>query len=169
MDNLYFKKLPSEVLPTVTGDNVVLVETASGRLYRIDSGGAKQLVDMDMAFPVGIHVEQLFGEPTPAERFGNTWELDSDYAGRVTIGSGGGYTFGDTGGEATHTQTVQEMAQHSHPIKLVQSGGTSTTSLFPLAQSDWIERSANTGNAGGGQPMNIMQPYKVSNWWKRIA
>ena len=31
MDNVYFKKLPSEALPLVRENNVVIVETASGK------------------------------------------------------------------------------------------------------------------------------------------
>lgn len=91
MDNVHFKKLPSEVLPTVTGNNVVIAETASGKLWWCDSDGAKRLIDVDTAFPIGVVVESDNNQ-SPAEYIGGTWEAIANRAGEVsTMSSDTGY------------------------------------------------------------------------------
>ena len=49
---------------------------------------------------------------SPADIFGGTWEaLDQ---GRVLIGAGASHPAGETGGEETHTLSVDEMPSHDH-------------------------------------------------------
>ena len=49
---------------------------------------------------------------SPADIFGGTWEaLDQ---GRVLIGAGMSHPAGETGGEETHTLSVEEMPSHDH-------------------------------------------------------
>lgn len=40
---LQFKRLPSDIVPTVEGNNVVLAETSSGDLILTDSDGSKPI------------------------------------------------------------------------------------------------------------------------------
>ena len=169
MDNLYFKKLPSEAFPTVSGNNVAIVETASGKLYRCDSSGAKRLMSVDEEHPVGDLYIQFDGTPTPAAKYGGTWVEDTTYTGLTLVGSGAGYTLGATGGEHTHTMTVEELVPHSHKVLAAGGGNDGNASRLSNAvlngeSTDWFVQST-----GGGQPFNIMQPYKVITIWKRTA
>ncbi len=131
--------------------------------------------------PVGKHWVQLPGEPTPAEMFPNTsWEIDIAMQGRVLIGSGGEYTFGATGGEATHILQESEMTAHNHQTRIgwVEhwNGTWPTLAVNGVAVNTEIQNGqavvdagSQTTGAGGGQPFNIMQPYIVGNVWKRTA
>jgi len=97
------------------------------------------------------------------------WENYIHGQERFILGAGGGYTLGSTGGEFTHTLTIDEMPKHNHGIQdSGDSGGstdgqlTDSTSLSP--QSDIIK----TSFTGGNQPHNNMPPYIVLRACKKL-
>lgn len=47
----------------------------------------------------------------PSVLFGGTWEQIS---GQFLLGAGEEYSLGETGGEATHTLSIQEIPSHNH-------------------------------------------------------
>ncbi|MCX4384268.1 MAG: hypothetical protein OSJ39_00545 [Clostridia bacterium] len=126
---------------------------------------------LDLFLPVGKHWIQYQGESTPAALFGGTWEADTDYTGRVLVGSGAGYALGATGGEATHILTVAEMPRHTHSFPGQMYWGQK----FAQGTNFWGMSDAVTDQpftlyeTGDSQPHNIMQPYKVVAVWKRTA
>lgn len=74
-----------------------------------------------------------------------------------------------TGGNKTHTQTVDELAKHNHsyskrtnadafgPYELTgQNGGGNIATEY-------------VSNTGTSKPMDIMNPYYVANIWIRTA
>lgn len=90
-----------------------------------------------------------------------------DLKGRVAVGKDSTQTefdvLGETGGEKTHTLTVEEMPSHNHQVARATSGQD--------GGSDWNIQTASTGtpqwyttNTGGGQAHNILQPYQVTNY-----
>ena len=88
---------------------------------------------------------------------------------RVTVGAGGEYDAGSTGGEKTHTLTVEEMPSHNH--NALYGGGSGSQYGFS------IERNSIPGqyesyalqNTGGSQPHNNMPPYVGTYKYRRIS
>lgn len=88
-----------------------------------------------------------------------------DLRGRVPVGLNSNdtdfNTLGNTGGEKTHTLTVQEMPSHRHSIAVTEEGGTSGWAMHGNWNDDGT---TNTEYTGGGQAHNNLQPYIVQNY-----
>ena len=111
---------------------------------------------------------QTLNTSSPEVRWpGTEWEAIS---GRVLVGIDSTQTefdtIGEEGGEKTHTLTEDEMPVHDHPLKY--GGGVSPGSA-PDVGAGSSAASETTQNAGGGQPHNNLQPYKVVYMWLRTA
>lgn len=96
-----------------------------------------------------------------------TWEQYG--VDRVTVGAGGEYTAGSTGGEKEHTLTVDEMPAHTHSA--LYGGGSSAqyglsvvTNSIPNQYESYALK-----DTGGSQPHNNMQPYISLYRYRRIA
>ncbi len=102
---------------------------------------------------------------SPAARFGGTWEQIKDM---FLLAAGDTYVIGTTGGEATHTLTVDEMPSHNHAllteVKMLASG-LQYSRFTPAGEAN------NTviNNTGNSQPHNNMPPYLTVYMWKKIA
>lgn len=92
-----------------------------------------------------------------------------DLRGRFVLGSSDNYTPGSTGGEETHTLTVNEIPSHKHSVsdqygKVTSTtfnhptNGTSVTVVESLTQT---VANKSSGGAGGGSSHNNMPPYYV--------
>lgn len=123
---------------------------------------------IDMFYPVGSYYETSDTSFNPNTAWGGTWVEDS--AGRVTVAKNSGTfaTVGATGGEATHTLTVNEMPSHKHDANgwaAVSDGSGSYITLGGAgASTDYHTRST-----GGGGAHNNLQPYIVVKRWHRTA
>ncbi len=91
-----------------------------------------------------------------------------DLRGRSVIGVGSGSglssrNVGDSGGEEEHKLTIGEMPSHSHSIEL-------TTSLPGISPGEVLFDTTvpiipdATGNTGGGEDHNNMQPFYALNY-----
>ena len=93
-----------------------------------------------------------------------------DLRGRFLSGAGADADVGDTGGEAEHTLTVDEMPAHGHDLGGVrQDGGTGTSrnSLVGTTGTVDIVPANDTYGVrarGGGQPHNNLPPYIEINF-----
>ena len=100
---------------------------------------------------------------------GFTWERT--LVGKVAVGIDENDTdfdtIGETGGEKTHTLTINEMPSHRHTVNYSASGGTG---LGVTAMGTKLNDSSSIIQAtGGGQAHNNLQPYQVVAYWKRTA
>ena len=114
-----------------------------------------------MFFPIGsTYITQDNTNPSTIFGFG-TWErlkgkvclgLDEDDTNMNTIGK--------TGGEKTHTLTVNEMPSHTHTLNnatLINRNISGTGGAQGSTTVQGATISAN--NSGGGQAHNNLQPY----------
>ena len=120
------------------------------------------------AYPIGsIYISTV--STSPSTLFGGTWERIKD---TFLLAAGSTYNAGTTGGEATHTLTVDEMPSHNHKYNSERSGYEGGT-LGGIKVSygtayDNVEV-AGILNTGGNQPHNNMPPYLAVYVWKRTA
>lgn len=118
--------------------------------------------------PVGsLYISE---NPTsPAELYGGTWER---IEGKFIMGASDTYPAGSTGGSATHAQTVLEMAAHYHVFE-TWSGEAGNMPYGPCGTRDGAalfgSNKLSIMSAGGGQPMDILNPYYSMCIWRRVA
>lgn len=79
-----------------------------------------------------------------------------DLRDRFIVGAGSTYSVGATGGEATHTLTVEEIPSHRHSI----SAKTYNTARGTGGSVNLVDPTSNyTGYTGGGQAHENRPPY----------
>ena len=84
-----------------------------------------------------------------------------DLGGRLPIGIGTGPAstsydaLGETGGHTTHTQTVAELAPHTHTISNAGSPGSNVAQSGAYGTNNDFQ----SGSTGSGTAMNIQNPY----------
>ena len=126
----------------------------------------------NLVFPIG-KVEIFFDNEDHSNFMGFTWERTS--IGKVPVGIDTSdtdfNTIGKTGGEKTHKLTIDEMPKHRHEMIMRNTGTNAYNQPYPpyTASGDTTNSSAGMLYAGGDQPHNIIQPYEVMAFWKRIS
>lgn len=123
---------------------------------------------LDIVYPVGS-IYQSMSATSPADFIGGTWT-------KIKTFLYGADTAKETGGEATHTLTVDEMPSHEHGIVVaVLNGGNAAThrTLFATNSPAWNNGNPDWHNAakntGGGQAHNNLPPYTTCFIWYRTA
>lgn len=127
----------------------------------------------DLVYPVGS-IYMSVNNTDPSTLFGGTWV--SWGAGRVPVGvdtSDNDFsTVEKTGGEKTHTLTINEMPSHYHGLNTVINGtnpGGSSPYRIQTDKYQWGGTGVYTGTDlnGSSQPHNNIQPYITCYMWKR--
>lgn len=144
-----------------------------------------QIELMKLVFPIGsTYITQEDTNPSTILNFG-TWER---VKGKVLVGLDEDDTdfneIGKTGGEKTHTLTVDEMPAHIHKLKGDTNVNFEDNTIYPYllasAKRGYVNGSAvtfsegystnDTTTVGGGQAHAILQPYQVVGYmWIRTA
>lgn len=128
-------------------------------------------------YPVGaIYLSTVATDPATLFGFG-VWEQIKD---TFLLASGDTYTAGNTGGEATHQLTKDELPDHYHYIATTGSGGYTlppwtvriTSGSYTTSGADGAEGAA-CGYTGGGYQIygvahNNMPPYLAVYIWQRV-
>lgn len=165
-----------------------LNEVEDGSIYVLQSQFEDIQKKVSNLYPIGsIYLSMI--STNPSEYFGGTWTRIAK--GRVLIGvNENDKDFSDankSGGNKTHTQTLNELANHRHYTTRVGNGeddtfeGSTTNSissqnyvnqdyinyvLGSLTGEPTVHRTSATGNT---QPMDIMNPYLSCYIWQRTA
>lgn len=159
--------------PLNVGDSVY-IQTIGGDL---NTGIITQRIvnrnndDVSGFYPVGS-IYMSLNDTDPRYIFGGVWErleagrflISADIASTTST-----YIAGNTGGEATHLLTVDEIPSHLHTsygfAEVIDGSGT-----YPVmgARTDGIGGERATRSTGGGEPHNNIPPYLAVYMWKRI-
>lgn len=156
-------------------------------------GGADISTIIDLIYPVGRGFID-FTNTDYSNWLGLTWERE--LVGMFPVGYNPNDTsfnsLGKTGGEKTHTLTVNEMPSHTHTQNAHKHiGYTSQNCDLITGYINFTSWSGNTKkmnnagstahtfdvesttatnqNTGGGQAHNNLPPYQVVSYWKRVA
>ena len=133
-----------------------------GGIIEFDPTGLQNAPDMSTP----ENVAKIYGYGT-WERYG---------VDRMTVGAGGDYTAGATGGEESHVLTVDEIAIHEHRtsgsyVSLI--GGNAENSTGQIASGTGTRiitaDKVATTKTGGGKAHNNMPPYIGVYRYRRIA
>ena len=140
-----------------------------------DTVNSKILEDNKKKYYVGkIIIDTKNVNPNTYLGFG-VWQLWG--TGRVPVGVDTSQEEFDevekTGGEKEHTITINELPNHGHvvgyDIRKNATGLGDSYSLGSVSGGEIKENSIPTSNVGGGQPINIIQPYITCYMWKRVS
>lgn len=173
---LYLVFLQGNSVCNVKLSNVIVTFTYTNNIVnevkvienRLEALGITSVL-IDVIYPVGS-IYMSVNNVNPATLFGGEWEQIKD---KFLLSSGDVYTNGATGGEATHTLTVNEIPSHRHS-RMTQPQGYAEQDK---TKSEIISPASGSANAvtkysdytGGGQAHNNMPPYLTVNVWKRTA
>lgn len=161
-------------------------KTASQLKELFDQAGndIKQFINETLTAEIDTKFSQIAGEVypvgsiymsvsaiSPATLFGGTWEQLKD---TFLLGAGDTYTAGDTGGEAEHTLTTEEMPSHTHGFAVHYATSTTGSSYprYNVGSANPYGGTAGviqTNSKGGGEAHNNMPPYLTVYMWKRTA
>lgn len=164
---------PSEVYTLVYDDNqqvwmVTNILSGSGSGGKLNSSDMDWNSLIDKIYPIGS-IYMSVNNVSPATFLGGTWEQIEDV---FLLAAGSTYSAGSTGGEATHTLSVNELPSHRHQT-YKQWGvqvGTGKTNYLTGTIDDGFSGSNNyTNYTGSGQAHNNMPPYLTVYVWKRVS
>lgn len=175
---------------------------ADGTWKEVKQRSVKEVIDI--IYPVGRAIICADDDDPNKDWPGTTWVKFAE--GRTLIGAGtyteGGTTYtykvGDTGGEAKHQLSVNELPSHAHSASCSWNGqhyhlmsrsldlgdtapspGGKTspdtvqnydgTETYRTSEAGNHSHSITVNNTGGSANHENRQPYQVVNYWKRTA
>ena len=162
-------EFPNEQLAG-TDTDALKEHSVDGKFYRATPAVMQSIIDC--LLPVGMII-QLYSHADPNTMYpGTTWERITN---RFLWGCDADGDIGITGGEKTHTLTVNEIPSHLHEVPVANENTGSATTQTDIAVYRSKNQSTNyVGNigskaVGGGQAHNNMPPYIQVSIWRRTA
>lgn len=127
------------------------------------------MINVDLLYPVGS-IYLSIKSKNPSEIFGGVWERIAKGCTLVGVDENDtDFSSSEkTGGEKTHTLTIDEMPNHSHRIAASGSTVAGYSGVFRSNASDGMH----TGfleKTGQDQPHNNLQPYFTCYIFVRTA
>lgn len=110
-----------------------------------------------------------YSHDSPASLFGGTWTRIEN---RFLWGCTSNGNIGDTGGEYSHTLTVDEMPSHSHYVfatDINATGHGANHDVYPYKAWTSNYNEIYSWPVGGNQPHNNIPPYIQVSIWRRTA
>ena len=150
-------------------ENIDLVELSDTISKLIDT---KILEDNKKKYYIGkIIMDTENINPSTYLGFG-TWQYWGQ--GKVPVGVDPNQvefnTVEKTGGEKTHTLTINELPSHNHSDFVANGQGSGEWGYnFTYDNNTAGQNSGASGYTGGSQPHNNLQPYITCYMWKRIS
>ena len=126
--------------------------------------GAKSAL-LNLLYPVGS-IYMSVNNNSPASFIGGSWTRIQDV---FPLAAGTTYAAGSTGGSATHTMTLEELAKHKHNIIYTREGTVGGDGYILGGTGYSTQEAGDMTESGGGQPFSIMPPYLAVYTWKRTA
>lgn len=137
LDDIYFKDAFTESNGSINANfNNLSINclSSNNNKFNLDSDGnltvnslttttSSSNTNFDEIYPVGS-IYLSVNATNPSNLFGGTWEQIKD---KFLLACGDTYANGTTGGEATHTLTVNEMPSHNHTANASSSGAHTHT------------------------------------------
>ena len=122
---------------------------------------------LDWIYPIGaVYISASATDPKTL--FGGTWTRIKD---RFLLAAGDTFAVGKTGGEASHTLTVDEIPDHTHSYQYTGQStviGTDTIRLYDRNGQPNQYTGQQSSNCGG-KAHNNMPPYLTVYVWQRTA
>lgn len=166
------------------------VQSLLERIENLENQKDNSNISVDELFPIGKIIIDVNVEKDYSNYLGFKWERD--LVGQFPVGYNADDTdfnaTGKTGGEKTHTLTVEEMPSHTHIQNAHRHGssmgytnaewrnGMSDTSRVAGGPNERVgtttfnsnNATATNQNTGGGKEHNNMPPFKVVAYWTRV-
>ena len=160
-----------EKIGTDSNFSAIFYAQPNGLIYRL-SGNFNQFHGWHALALESYPVTSIFitySHDSPASIFGGTWTRIEN---RFLWGCDGNGGIGDTGGEYSHTLTIDEMPSHNHYGFATDVNTTihdTNTDRYPYGTWTNDYNSVYTGSTGGNQPHNNLPPYIMVSIWRRTA
>lgn len=166
----------AEYTATPSGDNIELNYTSGYYLDTVVRRASYAIGDIRMmTVTTDLFDGTGLGTDTSTERGfalcnGNngTPDLSGKFIAGLSSAVGDYDTIGNTGGEETHTLTIDEMPVHSHNVGIDQDGSDAPGSNASTG-SNVQDSQAGTSNTGGGQPHENRPPYYVLAYVMKVS
>lgn len=118
---------------------------------------------LDFIYPVGS-IYMSYSHVDPSTMFGGTWVRIQN---AFLWGCDASGTIGQTGGEKTHTLTINEIPSHTHAATYSHANGAEKNTAWLASGGSAMGYGGSY--TGGGAAHNNMPPYVQVSIWRRTA